>query len=222
MNTMTQAVSSQGDQLLVLVNTEWKQIHELKSVPEIGDSPNKIDATSLESEVKEYINGLADQQDMDFVFNAMPVGSENSNVDLLMSLSRTTIYDFCWKSPRLGIQMVWKAEFTYKYGAGEVDSVRELTVSLIPHSKPVESAITATYSLTYNTNGGSGTAPTSKSGIKNGEIVTVSAKGSMTGPSGKTTFGGWNTASDGSGYGYDEGDAIVMYRDVTLYAIWSA
>lgn len=205
--------------LLVYHEGEWKQFHELKSIPELGDSPNRIDATSLESETREYIAGLSDQGDFAFTLNAMPVNATESNVALVRSLSRTTVYPFKWKSPRLGIEMTWNAEFSYRFGAGVVDSVRDLIIALIPHSKPVESVIQSTYTLQYNANGGTGSVPQSQTGVANGTAVTVAQHGALT----KTgaSFGYWNTKADGTGASYDENDCITMYGDVTLYAIWS-
>ena len=34
------------------------------------------------------------------------------------------------------------------------------------------------------------------------------------------TFTGWNTAADGSGTSYAEGDSLIVNADVTLYAQW--
>lgn len=203
--------------LLVNVNGDWKQIHELKSVPELGETPNRIDATSLESEVREYIGGLADQGDFEFTFNAMPVNAPNSNIALMMGLNRKQTYDFIWRSPRLGVQMLWTAEFNYRFGAGEVDSVRDFIIALVPHSKPVESLISKTYTIKFNSNGGSG----SMSDIANIPNGTEKDIPNCTFTNTGKTFVFWNTREDRSGESYDANDKITVYSDVTLYAIWS-
>lgn len=224
---MTVAVSSQGDKLFVNTNNTgsgnpvWVQLHEMKSIPELGDTPNKIDATSLESESKEYIGGLPDLNDLEFRFNFMPHGSPNSNYDVLFGLSRNQSYEFKWQSPRLGIQMVWTADFCYRVGTGDVDTTRELILALIPRTKPVESAITSTYTVTYNItqNGGTGSAPTDATKYNNGASVQIKAfAGTL--PTGKQ-FSNWNTRADNGGVSYDANDTFAIYENTVLYAIYS-
>lgn len=206
--------------LFVEVDDVWKKLGEIKSIPEIGEVAEKIDATSLESEMKEYIKDIPDQNDLEFTFNAMPVTAPDSNLKILNDLSRNGEYRWKWVSPRLGRQVIWRAEFTYRYGAGEVSTVRDVIVTLIPKTKPIESDITAQYTLTYSENGGSGEPITDESSpYDNGAKVTVKAN-TFTGPESKK-FVCWNTKSDNSGSSYDEGDTFNIYQDTTLYAIWS-
>lgn len=70
------------------------------------------------------------------------------------------------------------------------------------------------YTISFSANGGSGTVAT---------IVTTSA--TVTLPSNGFTrsgfkFTGWNTAADGSGQSYAEGQSVTLSADMTLYAIW--
>jgi uncharacterized repeat protein (TIGR02543 family) len=75
------------------------------------------------------------------------------------------------------------------------------------------------YTVTFNTNGATGTAPTAQ---------TANAGSSITLPSGsgltKTdyTFGGWNTNAAGTGTNYAAGDSYTPTASVTLYAKWEA
>jgi uncharacterized repeat protein (TIGR02543 family) len=73
------------------------------------------------------------------------------------------------------------------------------------------------YTVTYNVNGGSGTAPTSQTAI-NGSIITLSNGSGLT-RSGYT-FGGWNTNTSGTGTAYKAGDSYTVTGNVTLYAKW--
>jgi uncharacterized repeat protein (TIGR02543 family) len=75
-----------------------------------------------------------------------------------------------------------------------------------------------TYTLTYdgNTSDG-GTAPSSTTGY--GSYATSGNTGTLT-KSGYT-FGGWNTAANGSGTTYQAADLINLTGNVTLYAVWS-
>ena len=71
-----------------------------------------------------------------------------------------------------------------------------------------------TYDVTYNANGGTGTTAS-----QNGHYVTLRDNG-FTAPSGKT-FVEWNTASDGSGSSYNEGEEVELTANLALYAIWA-
>ena len=76
-----------------------------------------------------------------------------------------------------------------------------------------------TYTVTYDANGADGgTVPTEDSVYEEGQTVTVLGN---TGSLVKTgsAFSGWNTAADGSGDTYTEGQSFEMGAlDVTLYA----
>jgi uncharacterized repeat protein (TIGR02543 family) len=73
------------------------------------------------------------------------------------------------------------------------------------------------YTVTYNVNGGSGTAPTSQTAV-NGSTITLSNGSGLS----RTfyTFGGWNTNTSGTGTAYKAGDSYTVTGNVTLYAKW--
>lgn len=218
---MTYAVTAQGDRLQVEKEPGvWSDIMEIKSIPEIGEAAVKVDATNFDSEMREYIKGLSDQNDLEFIGNAMPLNAPNSNVKLLMSLSRNAEYRWRWVSPKLGVQVIWRGEFAYRFGAGEVDAVRDLIVTIIPKTRPIESEISAQYTVTYDANGGSGGPITDESSpYENGAIVTTKTN-TYTEPEGKK-FVAWNTRADNGGDMYDQGDTFAIYKNTVLYAIWS-
>jgi uncharacterized repeat protein (TIGR02543 family) len=75
------------------------------------------------------------------------------------------------------------------------------------------------YSVTYDANTGTGDVPVEANDYEEGDAVTVPGSGTLTKDG--HIFGGWNTAADGSGNNYQEGDEFPMgAEDVTLYAIW--
>ena len=215
---MTKAVSAQGEMLFVeKTSGVWTKIEEMKASPDVGTSASRIDATTLESECKEYIADIPDQGDIQFTFNAMPVGSENSNLDLIMGLSRNASYRWKWVAPRLGIQVVWTGEWNYTISAGSVSSVKEFTLTIIPRSIPIESKIGDKFTVTYDVGGVSGaTAPVDSTQYENGATVTTKP---VTGTPTKT-FVCWNTKADNSGNAYDANDTFNIYQNTTLHAIW--
>ncbi|MBM7567833.1 InlB B-repeat-containing protein [Paenibacillus sacheonensis] len=77
-----------------------------------------------------------------------------------------------------------------------------------------------TYSVTYDSNGGTGEAPVDGNAYEQGVQVTVLSGGGLTKPG--YTFAGWNTQADGEGTPYAAGAAFSMgAEDVELYAKWT-
>ena len=76
----------------------------------------------------------------------------------------------------------------------------------------------AGYTLTYNANGGTGTMTDSNSPYEPSSTVTV--LGNEFTRSGYS-FDRWNTAPNGSGTFFDEGDTFSISDNTTLYAQWS-
>ena len=204
--------------LFVKLDGVWTKIQDLKSTPEIGESAEKIDATTLESEVKEYIKDIPDQSELSYTFLASPLDVEGSNLALLMKMSKNGTYEFKQVLPRLGVQVIWTAGFAYRIGAGEVSTAKELYLTLIPKTAPIITNISATFTVAYNANGGTGDAPTDSTTYNSG--ATVTAKDNTFTNTGKK-FVFWNTRPDNSGISYDEGDTFSIYQNTTLYAIWS-
>ncbi|MCQ2340502.1 MAG: InlB B-repeat-containing protein [Paludibacteraceae bacterium] len=82
----------------------------------------------------------------------------------------------------------------------------------------IEFTTKAALHITYNANGGTGADVVSEV-IEEGASATV-AGNTFTAPTGMT-FNGWNTATDGTGTAYDEGDVInPLNENLTLYAQW--
>jgi len=75
-----------------------------------------------------------------------------------------------------------------------------------------------TYTITYSVNGGSGTAPTAQT-VNAGNSVTLADGSGLT--RNEFTFGGWNTASGGTGTGYAAGATLAPTGNITLYAVWN-
>lgn len=77
---------------------------------------------------------------------------------------------------------------------------------------------TASYTVTYNANGGDGTMTDSNSPYASGSTVTVLGN-SFTAPAGKE-FDHWNTAANNSGASYNPSATFTISANTTLYAQW--
>lgn len=78
---------------------------------------------------------------------------------------------------------------------------------------------TGSFEVTYNANGGTGTAPLDERKYAEDSHADVLHPEGLTAPEGKV-FLGWNTQSDGSGKMYQPEDKILVENNVTLYAQW--
>ncbi|MCL2139020.1 MAG: InlB B-repeat-containing protein [Treponema sp.] len=75
-----------------------------------------------------------------------------------------------------------------------------------------------TSTVTFNANGGSGSAPPAQT-VKAGTSITIPNAGSLSWVN--HTFGGWNTNAAGTGINYPPGSSFtVPGADITLFAKW--
>lgn len=102
------------------------------------------------------------------------------------------------------------------------DSIWAIQEGIIyPYLQWEAAPVSTTYSVIYDSNGGTGVAPMDNNSYEEGDIVTVLGNtDSLTRPG--YIFDGWNTKSDGSGTNYTEGDNFTMETaDALLYAKWN-
>jgi len=75
----------------------------------------------------------------------------------------------------------------------------------------------ATYTVTYNANGGTG-GPTTQTKTQGTALTLTTDKPTRTG----YTFASWNTVQGGTGTSYNSGGSYTADANVTLYAQWTA
>lgn len=149
----TKAVTTQGVGLYIAKGgSTLTQFCEVKSVPEVGKSAEKIEATSLESRMKVYKKDIPDiSADLEFTMNAIPHGEDDSNYDLIQSLDEDETYEWTVIYPQMKTKFTIQAQFSWKMGAAEVSSIQDIGLTLIPQSEPAWGEYTATQSVVYNT-----------------------------------------------------------------------
>ena len=101
-----------------------------------------------------------------------------------------------------GKPLAWRWYYGSSYWSAVIDNV----------------CVTHYYTVTYNSNGGTGTMTDSNNPYGENSTVTV-LPNSFTGPN-YQTFNGWNTAADGSGTSYLPGATFNITANITLYAQW--
>ena len=105
-------------------------------------------------------------------------------------------------------------------GFGLVDALPTITVSdtnKTPDALIKYDNAATPVTLTYDSNGGTGTGYTDESYVP---VVEVTVKANPF-TRASYTFVGWNTRADGSGAAYDPADTFWISADTTLYAIWT-
>jgi hypothetical protein len=101
--------------------------------------------------------------------------------------------------------------YYYKVSA-ENDNGESAQSSSVSATTPI-----ITYTVTFSINGGTGTAPASRTVNSGTSIILPNGNGfSRT----DYTFGGWNTSSSGGGNNYNAGASYTVNSSTTLYAKW--
>ena len=94
------------------------------------------------------------------------------------------------------------------------------TSSAVRNATAVKTDTATTYTLSYSANGGASTPAVPTSQTTTG-TTTVATRPAFT-RTNCTLGAGWNTAADGSGTNYANGDSITISADTILYARWTA
>lgn len=217
--TDTVAQNTIGTGVYIKVAGEWKELKEVKSTPELGTAPSRLEATHLKCTSKVYVNGVSDPgSDLSVTCNAMPGGTTDSNLDLVSGLDPTASYPVSFRFPRVGKSYEFQAQITGKMAAASVDAIQEFTVSFTPTSDVTIGVLSGEYHITYDANGGTGGPVTDNMAYTPGAQATIKANTyTKTG----STFGGWAYNAEGTGTKLQANQTITMVDDLTLYAVWT-
>lgn len=134
-------------------------------------------------------------------------------VDTSWSTSNQTklgSYTYTYNRGASAVSYNCAAKFTGIEKNGEDNVMSATTSYTIP-------ATTATYTVSYNANGGSG-APSSQTKYHGTNLTLSSTKPTRTG----YTFQGWGTSATASVATYSAGGTYTSNASVTLYAVWKA
>lgn len=216
--TDVEAVTTYGESFYIEVsNNVWKEVCCVTAGPEIGRSPNRLDATHLKSTIHTYEDGIPDYSgDLQWTCNAIPSGQENSNIDLIRGLVKGKAYRVKRVLPQINTQIILWGKIDGKIGASSVDQILEFVITVTPTSDFFESTINENYSVTYDANGGTGTMTDSTSYAPGADVTILANTFTREG----FAFTGWSTRADGTGATYDAEETFRIIGDTTLYAQW--
>lgn len=126
------AVSTIGTVLEISENrTTWTKLCRIKSYPALGGSPEQIETTDMEDIAKTFIPGVRSIEAMDFTANytleAYTAVKEKANKPLYYRIVMGT-------DGKDGVAS-WEGQHDVYVNEGEVNGVREMTVSVSPSTK---------------------------------------------------------------------------------------
>lgn len=120
-----------------------------------------------------------------------------------------------------GEQMTREMAFTgnevaklQKFGKDYIGA-SDISIKLVATNRDMANVISATHTITYNANGGTGTIAQQSSKWA-GQVKLADSGFTKSGSS----LYRWNTKADGTGLEYILGQKVTVFKDLTLYAKW--
>lgn len=131
-NAEVKAVSTIGTILEVSEDgTTWDKLVKIKSYPQLGGAPDQLETTDLEDESQTFIPGVQSVDSMDFTANYTLAAYTSVKAKEGKALK------YRLKMGKDGVDGVatWEGQHSVYINEGEVNGVREMTVSVSPSTK---------------------------------------------------------------------------------------
>lgn len=111
--------------------TTWEKLCKIKSYPALGGAPEQLETTDLEDETQTYVPGVQSMEAMEFTANY-----ELSTFTAVKAKANTELY-YRLKMGKDGVDGVatWEGQHSVYVNEGEVNGVREMTISVSPSTK---------------------------------------------------------------------------------------
>lgn len=111
--------------------TTWEKLCNIKSYPALGGAPDQLETTDLEDEVQTFILGVQSMDSMDF--------TANYTLETYLAVKAKAMTDLRYrlkmgKDGKDGIA-TWSGQHSVYVNEGEVNSVREMTISVSASTK---------------------------------------------------------------------------------------
>ena len=126
------AVSTIGTILEVSSDgTTWEKLVKIKSYPQLGGAPDQLETTDLEDESQTFIPGVQSVDSMDFTANYTLEAYKS------VKSKEGKALKYRLKMGKDGVDGVatWEGQHSVYINEGEVNGVREMTVSVSPSTK---------------------------------------------------------------------------------------
>lgn len=126
------AVSTIGTILEVSSNgTTWEKLCKIKSYPALGGAPEQLETTDLEDEVQTFVPGVQSMDSMDFTANYTLAA-----YTAVKAKAKTPLkYRLSMGEDGVDGVATWDGQHSVYVNEGEVNGVREMTISVSPSTK---------------------------------------------------------------------------------------
>lgn len=111
--------------------TKWEKLTRIKSYPALGGAPEQLETTDMEDETQTYVPGVQALDAMDFKANyeleSYLAVKAKANTELYYRVSMG-------KNGTDGVA-TWQGQHSVYINEGEVNGIREMTISVSPSTK---------------------------------------------------------------------------------------
>lgn len=207
---------------------KFEYLVPVRSIPATGGSPSQIEVTEMDSPIKQFILDRQDTPAYEFDYNY----TKNNYAKCKESFDGKTENEFLITySDKSGVRFsgtgaTWRDSVSVggeikgkiSVAVSSVDDVEDcssiIDINSIPTGKSHLFA-TSSYSVSFDLNGGTGTAVETMSCVKGAYIIIPNCDAVA---DTDEDFNCWNTQADGKGDNLAVGQKFFALEDVTLYA----
>lgn len=130
--TEVKAVSTIGTILEVSEDgSTWEKLCKIKSYPQLGGAPEQLESTDMEDESQTFIPGVQSMDAMEFTAN-YTLASYTA-----VKAKEAKALKYRLKMGKDGVDGVatWEGQHSVYVNSGEVNGIREMTISASPSTK---------------------------------------------------------------------------------------
>lgn len=126
------AVSTIGTTLEVSSDgTTWEKLCKIKSYPALGGAPDQLETTDLEDESQTFVPGVQSMDAMEFTANY----TLDSYKEVKAKAGKSLHYKLSMGESGKDGTATWEGQHSVYVNEGEVNGVREMTISVSPSTK---------------------------------------------------------------------------------------
>lgn len=118
-------------------NGTYKRLYAVRSIPEVGGSPERIDSTTLDNtDYRTSITGLMPEVSLDIPF-ALDTESAYANLKEVKDMKDSGNEYYFKITYTSGVVVSFKSAVKFSVGAASPDTIQEFTMHLSPVGEPV-------------------------------------------------------------------------------------
>ncbi|MGX7195156.1 phage tail tube protein [Enterococcus olivae] len=131
MDLQTFALASKGATLSYKQDQTTVEVAKIRTIPQIGSDPERLDVTHLKSERREYIKGIQDTENLEF--EAIYESDEYAKILALEEAGDPLDWVIAYPD---GLKVEFKGEISTRLNGIEVNAALIYTIVLVPNTAP--------------------------------------------------------------------------------------